>query len=80
MSIGSAERPVTVSAVIDPIAPAAHHRPARMPNSDATSVTATMNASPSVTDGTVAKMRAAQAPVTSAPAATSTEARPAPAP
>ena len=60
------------------IASAEHVTPARMPNSDATSVTATMNANPSVTAGTDMRMCALHAPTTRAKAIASTEARPAP--
>ena len=60
------------------IATAAQRTPARMPNSDATSVTATMNATPNVTGGSGHRTRATQAPAMSAPATTSTDARPAP--
>jgi len=68
----------SASAVIAMIATAAQRRPERIPNSAATSVTATMNASPSATWGIGAITRAMQTPPIRTPARTRTEARPAP--
>ncbi len=74
----SPDHPGTAMAHIATTDPAAQTKPARMPNSADTSVTATMQARPMRTGGTACSASASEAPAISTEAHAGTQRRPDP--